>query len=383
MDNYGISSLQGFAYQIKVFVLKLADLGDEDSLGYEFLDDIGKFNSDNKEEIENSLQNATTKFNIGNDISVCQVKHTKMQKKDYERVFLNWIVMYEKCPNINKYELIVDETYGNKDIVKDLDLNELYNKINSSKGANLNLYVKVKNIIKKNYNLFVQIFNDIKSKYSFKQIKDIDANIYDKYKSLFHHGGVYDSTYIQRLEELINKIQTNILRSVNKRETYLCSYKQYKHIVDDICRGVTDQEYALNYSDFKKNSHIDLHNTSIVDSREYKQLLKCDLGESFIKENLIYEQYYRQFQIKKLENMRANEIDTLEGVTYRNFYLTKLKLMKNNDDSPFNRYRETTSSENSYAPNEQVRYGSAIFLTGDEISDDKQISWEDEDETTK
>lgn len=231
--------------------------------------------------------------------------------------------------------------------------------------------------------MFVQIFNDIKSKYSFKQIKDIDANIYDKYKSLFHHGGVYDSTYIQRLEELINKIQTNILRSVNKRETYLCSYKQYKHIVDDICRGVTDQEYALNYSDFKKNSHIDLHNTSIVDSREYKQLLKCDLGESFIKENLIYEQYYRQFQIKKLENMRANEIDTLEGVTYRNFYLTKLKLMKNNDDSPFNRYRETTSSENSYAPNEQVRYGSAIFLTGDEISDDKQISWEDEDETTK
>ena len=40
MDNYCISSLQGFAYQIKVFVLKLADLGDEDSLGYEFLDDI-------------------------------------------------------------------------------------------------------------------------------------------------------------------------------------------------------------------------------------------------------------------------------------------------------------------------------------------------------
>ena len=50
----------------------------------------------------------------------------------------------------------------------------------------------------------------------------------------------------------------------------------------------------------------------------------------------------------------------------------------NGDDQPQRRLMEIKKKSNTYAVNEQIKYGSEIYLTRDEEKE-RQISWKDEE----
>lgn len=71
------------------------------------------------------------------------------------------------------------------------------------------------------------------------------------------------------------------------------------------------------------------------------------------------------------------DYDNLLETTYENYgeTVSELKMLKS--DFPINRLIEINKKSNSYATNEQIKFGSSIYLTRD-AEVDRLISWKDE-----
>jgi hypothetical protein len=79
------------------------------------------------------------------------------------------------------------------------------------------------------------------------------------------------------------------------------------------------------------------------------------------------------------EDLINNKIDNIEGTTYSNFTDAKEYLITLNIDKPLLRLDETKKRGNSYTLNEQIYYGSAIYLTKDDTESELLISWKDDE----
>lgn len=381
LNNSGIYSLAGFAYQIKVFIYYLTILQENYTLGYETFDDIALQKGDMNGDVhiqEEKLQTYNGIFNSLSGITVLQVKRTSLSGGDFEKILFNWILLKNYLPNVDKFVLLVDKSYGNTDNVFPANLKLLYDKIVNSKKKGNALITKVKNTFKNNYPLFCGICKEIESKYEFKEIDDIDKLLFESYKSIFNHGGVNDSTYRLRIIELIKKIEYEILTNISENNEYTCDYNRFKSAVEDINFCVRNDSYLPAFSDFRNRSRINIINTDIAKSRQYLQLTKCSIGEQAIKEQLIFEEYYNSYKLRCLEDLKQNKIDDIEITTYDNFDSVKSNLQANKRDNPNNRLMGTQERANSYAPNDQIRSGSAIHLTKADTDPIKLISWEDE-----
>lgn len=379
MNKSGILSLAGFAYQIKVFVYYVSKLEENYTIGFEIYDDVSVLNLDAEtKEVEKHLQEYNELLKTPSGIKALQIKHTKLYEKDYENVLFNWIILCASNINIDEFILIADKSYGNTGNVFPADLKLFYDKIVSAEKNSSALISQVKKIINTDYERLRIICETINSKYKFFEIDDIDDLVFNAYKSIFNHGGIKDVVYTLRIQELSSKLEHEILESVYKGRGYTCEYKTFKSIVEDINLHIRDDLYLPSYSDFKKNSSININSISILKSRQYIQLTKCKISESVIKEQLIFEEYYNNYKFRCLENIRLNIIDDLENTTHYNFETTKNFLQRCGSDSPYLRLYHTQKEANSYAPNEQIRNGSAIHLTKQDTDPSLLISWEDE-----
>ena len=380
MNNSGIYSLAGFAYQIKVFIYYLTQLQDNYALGFETYDDVALQRTDiDSTAQEGKLQTYNGIFHSPAGITALQVKRTTLSNDDYEKVLFNWIILNNFSANVENFVLFVDKSYGNTDSVFPTDLNSLYDKIiNSSSNRNA-LITQVKEIINNNYTLFTQLCKSIKDRYIFKEIDDIDNEIFESYKLIFNHGGVKDVIYKMRIRDLAEKIQYALLEDISQNHSYKCDYAMFKTIVEDVVARIKDDLYIPpDFSDFRRNSRVDIADTAISKSRQYIQLKKCAIPDSLIKEQLIFEEYYNAYKLRCLENLKSNNVENIEYTTHFNFEITKSNLQANNNDTPNNRLVHTQEKANTYAQNDQIRNGSAIHLTKADTAADMLISWEDE-----
>lgn len=378
MNNSGIYSLAGFIYQIKAFIYYLADLDENNQIGFEAYDDVSLSKKDIAEgQKTDKLSLYNSIFDTSTGITAIQVKHTSLSTEDYEKVLFNWIILQNEKKEVNKFVLLVDKQYNNSDKVFPDDLKCLYNKIISSKSRK-GLIFQVKQIINNSYNTFEDICKKIQNSYSFQPCEDIDEMIIKKYGILLNWGGVAESTYKLRIVELMNHFQNDILEQIYNLNSYTCSYSSFRHIIEEVCSNVKDDCYLPCYSVFKKSNKLDINCSDIIASRQYIQLKKCNLSDQMIKEYLIFESYYNSFKLRTLENLKLNTINDIEETTHYNFESVKAYLIANNNDQPINRLYNTINSENSYAPNNQTKSGSAIHLTKAETDESLLISWEDD-----
>jgi hypothetical protein len=169
------------------------------------------------------------------------------------------------------------------------------------------------------------------------------------------------------------------MKSISNKSSFALTYSEFINIIEDICSRFTTEITIPCYSDFKKINVIDLKDSRLASSREYIQLKSCDLPDNLIKQNLLYGMYYHATSLKYMENNRTSRIDDIEETTFESFDRVKFNLKKQNEDSPYNRLEETKKQPNSFAENEQIRFGSSIHLTKEDTGE-KQISWKDEDD---
>ena len=371
-DKSGIKSLAGFSFQIKVFCYLAAELKEGQQLEFESIDDVATSKNCKADKIDN----LNGQILVQNYESI-QVKHTKLSKSLANKVLYNWIQIENSSCNISRYILITDEKYNNSDLLGTINIDDFINEVMSStKKANANI-AKVKkilnDILESERKTFIE---NILKKHDFKPI-NIDDEIVKNYKDKLLKSA-NEVVFYQRLDELLSEITNRILKSINSLTSYTLTYTEFQKILNNVFERFSVNISLPSYNNFKSVTPIDLKSTEIANSREYRQLQYCSVSENFLRRYLLQEQYYKKVRNNYLDLCMESKCGDIEITAYENFEDVKEELQANNNDTPSNRFWNTTKTSNSYAENEQIRKGVCIYLTSDNVSDGNQISWKDE-----
>lgn len=376
MDSSGINSLAGFAYQIKAFALYAFDLHENTSLEFETIEDVN-LKSIKPDQIDKFNSNFMCKSIAQTTNLAIQVKHTTVDDSTAQKIILNWLLLENSEHAINQYVLFTDKIYQNSEEIFKKDANLLFEEISASKSRSDAIISKVKNAYKGRFDDFEAAYQSIQAKYQFKNIEDIDLSI-QQAASIHFRKSANPIVFYQRLEGFLQHVTYEILGAINKKIPYKMNFEHFIALVEEISNRFTAELTAPSYADFKKINPIDLDESRISTSREFVQLKACNLSEPVIKRHLSYGLYYHATAIKYLENNRMKKVEDILETTFENFEDAKLDLQNQSKDTPYNRLSTTKDKSNSNADNEQIKFGSAIYLTKDDI-DEKQISWEDEE----
>lgn len=374
----GINSLGGFAYQIKVFIYYLALLNQGEQIEFETIEDVN-IRREETEKIDKYGERYKCILKKKETNTAIQVKRTDVTDASAEKILYNWLLVEYYAENVDRYILFTDDEYKNKDIVFIKSAEEAYKKIISAKPKRSDaLVTKVKDIFDDKLDEFKKVYKSIKEKYTFKSISSLDDAILEVYEKIFHRDAILQPIYQMRMEELLRYITVKIMQAVSRREPFICTYTDFMCQIEEICESIGRGKVVLNYSNFKASKSIDWDNLEIVNSRECMQLRACKLPRCMIEQHLIYKLYYETSKCLYMENNKILLIDDIENTAYDNFEIVKCILSEAGKDSPINRLDETKQRANSYASNEQIKYGACIYLTREDIEDDKKVSWEEE-----
>lgn len=375
VSTAGIDSLRGFSYQIKVFLLYLATIRENEQVEYETVDDVS-IQSLNESNFDEKCKGYMFFNKDANTYSAIQVKRTSITKAVAKNIFLNWILLQNRG-DVEEYIVFTEDAYQNTDDIFEIDCDNFFEEIQESKKRKDALITKVKSMVGGDKDKFINIIKEIKNHHKFRSIENIDDEIRQAYSSIFMKGGVADSIYNLRINELHNFIIKNLFACLEKRKPYVCTYSKFIQEAELICNRITNEKIELSYPNYIKTNPIRMN--ELVGTREYKQLQYCGLLESALKLNLGYRQYYQQYRLMNLENGKVENMDNIEITSFENFIQTKDKVQADNNDTPRNRFEETKKCSNSYASTEQIRYGALIYLTGENIEKDMKISWKDDE----
>lgn len=370
----GINSLGGFAYQIKVFMYYLAFLKKGEYIEFESIEDVNIRKEQLDEEGEKFK--CVVKRREGN-IAI-QVKRTNISSKSAEKIIYNWLLLEKSSVNIDRYILFTDEEYKNENPLSKIDAELLFKKVMASNNRANALVTKVKTLFMDDLNDFKITFAQIEEKYQFKSILELDNLIEKAFEEIFRKVGVTEPVYYMRIHELLRCITTKIMESVELGKPFVYSYENFIVQVEHICENINNAHQVICYSTFKKVKGISWNDLNITTSRECMQLQACGLPRNIIEEHLIYKMYYETSRCLYMENNKVNIVDNIEDTTYENFTFAIFELKQEDIDTPFRRLKETKKATNSYTPNEQIRFGSCIYLTGENIEEERRISWKDD-----
>lgn len=376
LDQSGINSLAGFAFQIKVFAYYAFELRDGMNIEFETIEDVN-MKTLVPRQIDTHSHKFVCKVSDSNTNTAIQVKHTSITKAIAQQLIFNWILLEQSSYNVEKYILFTDESYKNSDDIFSVGSEKLYKNIIASDKKENATISKMKNLYENNFNEFKKFFDRVKAKFEYTSLSNIDCEIENR-ASIHFRKIANVVVFRQRLNEFLQHVTVEIMKSICCFESFSLSYSKFINIIEDICNRFTTDITTPCYSDFKRINAIDLKDSKFASSREYHQLKFCELPDNLIKQNLLYGMYYQATSLKYMENDRASRINDIEEVTFENFESIKFSLKKQNQDLPYNRLEETKKQPNSFAENEQIRFGSSIYLTKDTIGE-KQISWKDED----
>lgn len=107
ITNVGVTSLSGFAYQIKAFLLYLSQITEEQQVEFESLDDITITDVASNDRTEDSCLKRI-KDSAGNIVAI-QVKQTNVTPAVCRKVLYNWLLALKVEPALNNFVLCVED----------------------------------------------------------------------------------------------------------------------------------------------------------------------------------------------------------------------------------------------------------------------------------
>ena len=150
-----------------------------------------------------------------------------------------------------------------------------------------------------------------------------------------------------------------------------------------VCDEISDHRYIAKIPELKKRAKSEA--TQLVKDnaiREVRQLYLVDKHDEFVIDGIVHELIYKDFRDVYISQKEV-EIINLEQNAYENYMNAKFSLDESESSNPKKVYQRTVEMPigDSLIPDGPVyRKGCYIFLTGDDITEDSQISWGDYDE---
>lgn len=140
-------------------------------------------------------------------------------------------------------------------------------------------------------------------------------------------------------------------------------------IYEDMNSALNENIYWPPYYSFKeKFDYVTLEHSDISNLRETQQLLHCNLQPQNAIERIKKLLYYKHFRSLSMENGKTSKPANIENATYDNFQSVLEELTETSKDTPKIRLLETEKRDNNYSSNDDIRKGSCIYLTGENIS---------------
>ena len=378
LNDSGLSSLSGFSYQIKVFILRLTQLQQGQRVEFETLDDVAVRSLSSKDSISDSC--FKWKVDETSSIEVFQVKQTNVSESVRRQVLYNWLLAYNQKPNISKFTLYVAQGYSINEKAFTNDSEKEYQTIIESDKAVTALVSRVKQIYKDDLTKFKRDYQTICSKSTIERLGDIDELIAEQLITPFHATAAdIGKTYFEkRIAELFTRICARIMDCAGQRSPYVCGHAEYMQLCEEICKDISPTQYTPDYEAFRQVFSQDDLTSEITNSREYRQLRYCKLSNSEILDHLSWEQYYQSIRQHYLADAKKDAISKTESIAHQNHKDVVYELQDENKDTPRLRLIKTKRCEISTLHDEFSRWGTYIFLTQNDLPN--KISWKDEDE---
>lgn len=373
----GIESLSGFAYQIKVFIYLFASLNQGEQIEFETIEDIAIQNIATSDAQEDYC--VKTLARSSSDTSVFQVKKTNVSGPKSRNILYNWLLALNTNRDIKKFTLYAEEGYSISDIAFTNGNIKEYDIIIGSDKSSSALVSKVKEIYKNDADGFQSDYNFITSHYEINRIPSIDSKVKEAFSTALHLdapdiGSVYAE---QRIAELYTRVGARIMDSVGRHQPFISKREELMQICDEICRNICPAQYAPDYSSFARIQSTNVGDEKMQASREYQQLLHCNLGTSSILNHLLWELYYNTIRNHYLLDAKQNQVESIEDIAFENHSNVVMELQEDNRDTPNRRLIKTKAQPISALPEEHSRWGAYISLTNDSAT--KQISWKDDE----
>lgn len=378
LNDSGLSSLSGFSYQIKVFILRLTQLQQGQRVEFETLDDVAVRSLSSKDSISDSC--FKWKVDETSSIEVFQVKQTNVSESVRRQVLYNWLLAYNQKPDISKFTLYVAQGYSINEKAFTNDSEKEYQTIIESDKAVTALVSRVKQIYKDDLTKFKRDYQTICSKSTIERLGDIDELIAEQLITPFHATAAdIGKTYFEkRIAELFTRICARIMDRAGQRSPYVCVHTEYMQLCEEICKDISPTQYTPDYEAFRQVFSQDDLTSEITNSREYRQLRYCKLSNSEILDHLSWEQYYQSIRQHYLADAKKEAISKTESIAHQNHKDVVYELQDENKDTPRLRLIKTKRCEISTLHDEFSRWGTYIFLTQNDLPN--KISWKDEDE---
>lgn len=378
LNDSGLSSLSGFSYQIKVFILRLTQLQQGQRVEFETLDDVAVRSLSSKD----SASDSCFKWSVDetSSIEIFQVKQTNVTESVGRQVLYNWLLAYNQKPDIAKFTLYVAQGYSTNTKAFTNGAEKEYQTIIESDKAATALISRVKQIYKDDSAKFKRDYQTICSKFTINCLSDIDELIAKQLITPFHATATdIGKTYFEkRIDELFTRICARIMDCAGQRIPYVCVHAEYMQLCEEICKNISPTQYTPDYEAFRQVFSQNDLTDEITNSREYRQLSYCKLSNSEILDHLRWEQYYQSIRQHYLSDAKKEAISKTENIAYQNHKDVVYELQDEDKDTPRRRLIKTKRCEISTLHDEFSRWGTYIFLTQDDLPN--QISWKDEDE---
>ena len=193
----------------------------------------------------------------------------------------------------------------------------------------------------------------------------------------------YQLAKSKRLERFISYMNQEIDNALKAQRPCTLLFADLMKMIMTVCDEISDHRYIAKIPELKKRAKSEA--TQLVKDnaiREVRQLYLVDKHDEFVIDGIVHELIYKDFRDVYISQKEV-EIINLEQNAYENYMNAKFSLDESESSNPKKVYQRTVEMPigDSLIPDGPVySIGCYIFLTGDDITEDSQISWGDYDE---
>ena len=377
MDNSGLISQYGFLFQRGVFVLYiLQHLSTEQSFSFEGKDDI-----------EVAVDNRITAIHTVSN-QLIQVKSGVVDNGCFNRIIGNWLLTDDI--EVGTFILVIENDLGfelkqDDSIVESFQRFVLSGKDKKRTAIAKRVYEKFRDDIE-NKN-FEQLNKSLKSFISRIQIEkysidELDQKLEDTFFANYCQDIVeYDLAKKKRLQKFIDYLNRQIDDSIKQKKTCSIIFPEIMRLLSLVSSEISDNSYKIDVNSLKPSFMQKAE--EIVEngkSREVRQLFLVNRRTDFIIKGIVDELFYKDFR-DVYSDIRTLDISNLESFAHDNYEEAGYEV--DVESTPKELYEKTMSKDlrcDILPQGPMYKKGCYIFLTGEEIDDDKQITWGQENE---
>jgi len=375
MDVSGITAQYGFLFQRKAFTLYvIKNVGANQLFTFEGRDDV---------DISFEDKIYTMKDCTGRLI---QVKSGHISENSFSKIVCNWLLADEADDHELMLENDLSFEYASNERARKIYEFILDGKKKKTSSIARKTHDKYKSVMTADPDNFIEQIETLISnvKTTVLTIDGIDSILMEKFCQAYCSDiANYEKAKAKRLERFLSYINSGIDDAIKMKKPYVLPFDAFMRLITKVSDEISDTKYTIDARSFKNKSRETakrIVNERIT--REVKQLYLVNNEENFVISEIINELMYKDFR-SVYEQQKELEISNLEQNAKENYESAKFAIGDNAND-PRELYINTTerSIESDLIPSGSIyRKGCYVFLTGDDVEEDIQITWGDDNDS--